>query len=110
MAKLFLILSVVCCCQLFAGSGDGDLQFTISFEKGQSEKALDGRLLLLISNNNEKEPRFQIVDGAETQLAFGIDVDGLKPGEKAQFDDQVLGYPLRSLAEIPAGEYWVQGL
>ncbi|MFQ5632693.1 MAG: alpha/beta hydrolase-fold protein, partial [bacterium] len=86
------------------------VKFAISFPKEQADKALDGRMLLLISTNNEKEPRFQIVDGPQTQLAFGIDVEGLEPGEKAIFDAAVFGYPLRSISQLQPGEYWVQGL
>ncbi|MCA9732290.1 MAG: hypothetical protein H6696_16095 [Deferribacteres bacterium] len=84
--------------------------FTISFTKKQSAQALDGRMVLLLSTNNEKEPRFQITDGAETQLAFGVDVEKLKPGDKAHFDATVLGYPIRSLKDVPPDDYWVQGL
>src|SRR5206468_6048266 len=40
----------------------------------------------------------------------GVDVDGLKPGQEATFDDEVLGYPAASLSNIPPGDYWVQGL
>ncbi len=85
-------------------------RFAISFPKDLSSQALDGRMLLLISANDEKEPRFQIVDGPETQLAFGIDVTGLAPGEAALFDAEVFGYPVHSLADLKPGEYWVQGL
>jgi hypothetical protein len=52
------------------------------------------RLLLLISNDGNKEPRFQIGEGPRTQLVFGIDVDGMKAGEPAVIDAGVLGYPL----------------
>ena len=86
------------------------LRFGLSFSPERSEAPLDGRMLLMISNNNDREPRFQINDGANTQLIFGIDVDGLAPGDEAMIDADVLGYPLESLAEIPPGEYWVQGL
>lgn len=91
-------------------AGESDLKFEVSFPMEQSTKALDGRMLLLVSTNDETEPRFQVVDGPETQLVFGIDVDGLQPGEEALFDSSVFGYPLRSLADLTPGEYWVQGL
>ncbi|KAA3612192.1 MAG: hypothetical protein DWQ05_19515 [Calditrichaeota bacterium] len=111
MQKFSLVLLLIFGWQLaIARPAETDISFSISFTQNQSAKALDGRMLLLISANNEKEPRFQIVDGAETQLAFGIDVEGLNPGEKAKFDNSVFGYPLRSLKDVPAGEYWVQGL
>ena len=48
--------------------------------------------------------------GAKTQLVFGIDVEGLRPGQEAVFDANVLGYPLESLADIPPGTYTVQAL
>jgi hypothetical protein len=48
----------------------------------------------MISNDPSAEPRFQIVDAAKTQLAFGIDVEGLALGKDAVFDSGVLGWPL----------------
>jgi hypothetical protein len=91
-------------------SPDAKIRIGLSFPDARSSEAQDGRMLLLISADDSAEPRFQIGDGVNTQLVFGMDVDGLKPGEDAVFDAGVFGYPLKSLAEIPAGEYWVQGL
>ena len=54
------------------GEGGG-LRFEIRFGPKQSADALDGRMLLMLSTDDSKEPRFQIVDGPATQLAFGID-------------------------------------
>ncbi|MCK4557132.1 MAG: hypothetical protein KAU47_06415, partial [Candidatus Aminicenantes bacterium] len=89
---------------------DCNLRFGISFTEKLGKKPMDGRMLLLISTDGSREPRFQISDGPNTQLVFGIDVDGLEPGKSAVIDSSVFGYPLKSIAEIPAGEYWVQGL
>ena len=86
------------------------IKFTISFPQERSKMPLDGRMLLLISTNDTNEPRFQINDGANTQLVFGIDVDGLQPGQEAVIDAGVFGYPLKSIADIPAGEYYIQAL
>ena len=85
-------------------------KFALSFPEELSKTPLDGRLLLLISTNDEAEPRLQIGDGPRTGLVFGIDVEGLAPGEEAIIDDSAFGYPLRSLAELPTGEYCVQAL
>jgi hypothetical protein len=71
---------------------------------------LDGRLLLLISDNNLKEPRFQVTDAVNTQIAFGVDADGWRAGKAITFDQSVFGYPLKSLRDLPAGEYYVQAL
>ncbi len=86
------------------------LKFALSFPEALSRTPLDGRLLLLISKNGDAEPRFQISDGPRTELVFGIDVEGLAPGREAIIDASAFGYPLRSLAELPTGEYSVQGL
>jgi hypothetical protein len=76
-----------------------------------SATPLDGHILLLISTSDKEEPRFQIREEfAESQQAFGLDVDGLAPGEPATVDATTFGYPKRSLADIPAGDYYVQGL
>ena len=56
-------------------------RFEISFPKDMSATPLDGHVLLLISNNDEKEPRFQVsFMTAESQQVFGVDVDGFTPG------------------------------
>jgi hypothetical protein len=86
-------------------------RFTVRYAAAKDAGPLDGRLLLMLSNaEGEEEPRFQISDGPETQILFGIDVAGWKPGEDAVFDASVLGYPLDSLADVPPGTYRVQAL
>ncbi|HXV85576.1 MAG TPA: hypothetical protein VD793_02700 [Gemmatimonadales bacterium] len=85
-------------------------RFAVSFPAARSAAPLDGRLLLMLSTNPGGEPRFHISDAASTQLVFGIDVDGLRPGQEAVVDATVLGFPRRSLAEVPAGRYRVQAL
>jgi hypothetical protein len=97
-------------CQQEQGTQKSQLRFELSFPEDRSAEALDGRMLLLVSYDESREPRYQISDGPDTQLVFGVDVEGLEPGEPAVIDRSIFGYPLRSLAEIPPGEYWVQGL
>jgi len=86
------------------------LQFGISISQELSKKPLDGRMLLMVSTDGSREPRFQVSDGPDTQLIFGIDVNRLQPGEDVVINSSVFGYPTRSIKEIPAGEYHVQAL
>ena len=86
------------------------MRFDISFSATQSPQPLDGRLLLTISTDESEEPRFQISDGLKTQQIFGIDIDGLAPATDVAVDSTALGYPLDSLAFVPAGTYTVQAL
>ena len=92
------------------GQAPGKLRFAISFSEQGSKEPLDGRMLLLISADNSKEPRFQINSDLNTQQVFGVNVDGLKPGDVAVIDGQVLGYPRKSITDLPAGDYWIQAL
>src|SRR5439155_1525464 len=91
-------------------AASGRLQIVLSYPASVGATSLDGRLLLMLSTDSTQEPRFQISDNDRTQQIFGVDVDGLKPGQEAAFDGQVLGYPVAGLSNVPAGEYRVQGL
>jgi hypothetical protein len=85
-------------------------RFSVSFPTERSAQPLDGRLLLLLSNDPSAEPRMQIDDTARTQIVFGVNVDGWKPGDAAVVDETAFGYPIRSLKDVPAGDYYVQAL
>ncbi|MER3522772.1 MAG: hypothetical protein C4326_01550 [Ignavibacteria bacterium] len=86
------------------------VRFALSFPTERSAAALDGRMLLLLSTDSTAEPRFQISEGPETQLVFGVDVEGLRPNTPVVIDQRAFGFPLRSISLLPAGRYWVQGL
>src|SRR5687767_14499329 len=87
-----------------------NLRFEVSLPESAGKEPLDGRLLLLISTNDKQEPRFQISEDLTTQQVFGIDVDAWKAGQAIVVDQSAFGYPVRSLAQVPPGEYWVQAL
>jgi hypothetical protein len=86
------------------------LEIAVSYPASVGASTLDGRLLLFLSTDDKQEPRFQIGDDDRTQQVFGVDVNGLAPGKDAAFNASHLGYPISSLANVPPGEYWVQGL
>ena len=97
-------------CQGGQGPQAGTLRFDVSFTPEQSKDALDGRLLLFIATDDKSEPRFQFGDEPRTSQGFGINVDGMKPGQEVGIDAGALGYPLESLDAVPAGTYQVQAL
>ena len=94
----------------FGCAGPGGPTFSVTFPADRSADPLDGRLVLMLSQDDAAEPRFQIVDGPNSQLAFGVDVEGWAPGEAVTVDGGAFGYPIRSLADVPPGEYRVQAL
>ena len=114
MNRIFqLVLGVAALATLFGGSKavaqNTNTKFQISFPATLDKGPIDGRLLLLISTKTDGEPRFQINEDLNTQQVFGVDVDGWKPGETKVVDQSAFGYPRRSLANIPPGEYTVIG-
>jgi hypothetical protein len=82
--------------------------FTVFFPDSLSKKPLDGRLLLILSNNKKAEPRFQVNGGASTQLIFGVNVENWKPGTNQTITAKAEGYPIENMAGVPAGNYTVQ--
>jgi Putative esterase len=84
--------------------------FSVTFPKEASAQPLDGRILLLLSTDPTDEPRNQIDDTPRSQLVFGLTVDGLRPGQPAVVDSAAWGYPIRSLKDVPPGEYTVQAV
>jgi len=82
----------------------------LPFPAEHYEDALDGRLILLISKDNETEPRFQLRDDPKTCQAFGMDISDWKPGTSQSFDMEAFGYPIRSFSDLPAGEFFVQAV
>jgi hypothetical protein len=82
----------------------------VTFPAARSATPLDGRLLFLVSTDSTGEPRFQVSDGPGTQIVFGMDVDGWAPGKEVTVGASAFGYPVRSLADLPPGRYWVQAL
>jgi Putative esterase len=119
----FWVVAVVLACELLAGrlpAGDTNaqkgtakrapLKFEISFGAKVSAAPLDGRMLLMLSTDDKQEPRHEISYMLSSQQVFGTDVDGLAPGSPAIIDQSAVGYPLEKMEEVPAGDYYVQGL
>lgn len=107
--SIMIVLALISC-QTQHSNQKTNLVFQISFPEELSKEPLDGRVLLMISDNESTEPRFQISDGPDTQLIFGINTENLQPEEEAVIDSDVFGYPLKSIADLPKGEYFVQAL
>ena len=84
--------------------------FAISFSAEASGVSLDGRLILILSKDDEREPRLQVRPGVRAVQMFGINVDGVAPGQDVIIDESAFGYPYDSLQDLPDGDYFVQAL
>ena len=86
--------------------------FAVRFPTERSSKALDGRVILLLSRDFSREPRSHVEpnEPLASPYLFGLTVDGLAPGAKAVLDDTAFGWPATHLSAIPAGDYFVQAV
>ena len=105
MTRTLFLLILACSTAVF-----GQFRFDVRFPEHIGSSVLDGRLLVMLSTDGTREPRFQITDGHTTQQVFGIDVENWRPGEVRTIDASAFGYPVGSLADVPPGSYWVQAL
>ena len=114
--RLFLLCAVLITCAAPGGIRSGSSaqaggRVVVRLGTSVSQQPLDGRLLLLISKDGAREPRFQVsATSLSSAQVFGIDVEGLKGGDERTFDGAVLGYPLESLGDLAPGDYMVQAL
>ncbi|MGH9444264.1 MAG: alpha/beta hydrolase-fold protein [Terriglobia bacterium] len=86
------------------------IRFEISFPATTHSLPVTGRVFVVVTPQDYPQPRFQVGSWGDSPPFFGTDVNQLKPGEDAVIDGRTLGYPARSLAGIPAGDYNVQAL
>lgn len=101
-----IFLSTVSC----QPNGEGITRFEISIDASLHTVDMDGRLLLFISDNDSREPKSQVNDNPDTQMLFGQNVEGWSAGTSETMAKEAFGYPLESLADVPAGDYFVQVL
>ena len=67
---------------------------------------MTGRVYVALSRDNKRTPIQQA--GPTGSPLFSTAVEGLKPGAVVAIGAADVGHPVESLANIPAGEYWVQ--
>ena len=84
--------------------------FEISFPAAAHAAPITGRVFVAITRHADSEPRLQIAGWQRCTPLFGVDVEQLQPGDAARIDGATLGYPLHSLKDLPAGDYYVQAI
>ncbi len=95
---------------MIVSRAESGLRIAVRFDAGLEPATLDGRLLVILSNDDRVEPRFQVAPGVDAVQIFGLDAEGWTPGHPMQVDRRVFGYPVQSLADVPPGEYVLQAV
>jgi hypothetical protein len=91
-------------------TSSADSLFEISYPASLDPGPITGRVFVIISKNNLREPRFQAGSYSGSVPFFGLDVNQMKSGDAAVIDRSTLGFPLSSLNDIPAGDYYLQAV
>ena len=82
----------------------------VTYNNKLSNESFDGRLLVMISKDDSKEPRFQINDTKETGILIGKNVENWRSGNVEGFNSKTLAYPIENLGDLDNGEYYIQAL
>ncbi len=82
----------------------------VSFPAAVRDRAVTGRVFVILSTSKKMEPRLQVGSLLSRALLFGVEVDQLHPDKAAVVNAGTLGYPLRSLRDLPKGTYFVQAV
>src|SRR5210317_128659 len=80
--------------QQFEYSENPNFNISVSFSETIGATPKDGRLLLMLANNNESEPRFQVGEGLNAQLIYGMNVSEWYPNESKTFTSSDFGFPI----------------
>ncbi|MBN1224799.1 MAG: hypothetical protein JXB23_16245 [Candidatus Aminicenantes bacterium] len=87
-----------------------NLRFEISLEPSLQAEAVTGRMFVLLEKSDKEKPSSLNIRSWRSSPFFGIDVENFEAGSVAVIDENVLGYPLKSLRDIPSGDYYIQAL
>lgn len=81
-------------------------RFEVSFAAAAHAGPITGRVYVAISRTDDRPPIQQT--GVTGVPLFSVPIEALSPGAAAVIGEDALGHPLRSLRDLPAGEYFVQ--
>jgi hypothetical protein len=81
-----------------------DLRLEVSIPASLRAEPVTGRMFVILTKDSAPEPREQAGSFDSSVPFFGVDVVQLSPGTAAVIDDQTLGFPVRSLRDVPAGD------
>jgi hypothetical protein len=104
-ALLFAVLSAAVAVRAAAQDGP---RFEISFPASAHAGSITGRVYVAISRLADTAGTPIRRAGETGDPLFGRNIDNLTPGRTVVIDAGTFGHPVKSLRDIPAGEYRVQ--
>ena len=105
-----LLCLALLCFSLTALAQSTGPRFEVSFPASAHAQPVTGRVFVILSRRDHPEPRLQAGWWFQQTPIYGADISQLQPGQAAVIDAHALGYPFKSLEQLPAGDYYVQAL
>jgi putative esterase len=105
----FALVGFILSLTFSATAAASSITFKITLPANQPQPIM-GRLFVIIARANDPEPRLQVGGWRSKTELLAVDVPGFQPGGTATVDALTLGFPLKSVRELPAGDYYVQAL
>ena len=93
-----------------AAAAHAQATFSVSYPASAIAGPITGRVFVFVSRDPNPEPRFLGHPFGRGTPFFGKDVSAWKPGDSAVIDAATLGYPVASVKDLPAGDYYVQAI
>lgn len=109
ISRVILVLAALFALPLLPTSARAE-QFEIGLGQGLPRPAYDGQLVLIFSKQEKKDLRARDTVNAfyDSAQVFGAPIEGVKAGTSIRFEPASPGFPLRALADLPRGRYFVQ--
>ncbi len=82
----------------------------VTIAPGLTDAPATGRVFVIFTRDNSREPRFQAGSYNSSVPFFGVDANELGPNTLAVIDAATPGFPVKSIHDVPAGDYFVQGV
>jgi enterochelin esterase-like enzyme len=107
-----MIIRLLAVCAIASGALlGGTASFQIQFDSVVHPQPITGRVFVILSRKDTLEPRIQAGSWRTSEtLLFANDVEQWQPGQAKIIDAATLGYPFKSLTEVPPGDYYAQAV
>jgi len=84
------------------------LLVNVSFPASVHSAPITGRVYVVLTKSDKLDPRIQVLSPEESPPFFAADVSALAPGHDTVIDGSSEGYPLASINDVPAGDYYAE--
>lgn len=102
------LISVLCLALVPATCAQTGPRFEIVVPASANQAAITGRAYVIISRTPSPDLRNDFGSPDQPDPFFGQDMAQVRPGHVTIIDTGSKGYPLQSLSNLPAGDYFVQ--